>query len=49
VMRPPRLRVGEEGADLIEAAGFVDSPTHTWGLITTRAHPAGATSIDWVG
>jgi subtilisin family serine protease len=28
---------GEEGADLIEAAGFLDSPTHTWGLIATRA------------
>jgi hypothetical protein len=28
---------GEEGTDLIEAAGFVDSPTHTWGLIATRA------------
>jgi subtilisin family serine protease len=28
---------GEEGADLIEAAGFVDSPSHTWGLIATRS------------
>ncbi len=28
---------GEEGTDLIEAAGFIDSPTHTWGLIATRA------------
>lgn len=27
----------EEGADLIEAAGFVDNPTHTWGLIVTRS------------
>ena len=32
--RPPE---GEESADLIEAAGFVDNPTHTWGLIATRA------------
>ena len=28
---------GEEDADLIEAAGFVDSPSHTWGLIATRS------------
>jgi hypothetical protein len=28
---------GEEYADLIEAAGFVDSPSHTWGLIATRS------------
>jgi len=28
---------GEEGADLIEAAGFVDSPTHTWGLTATKS------------
>lgn len=28
---------GEEVADLIEAAGFVDSSTHTWGLAATRA------------
>jgi subtilisin family serine protease len=27
----------EEGADLIEAAGYVDSSTHTWGLIATKA------------
>lgn len=27
----------EDGADMIEAAGFVDSRTHTWGLIATRA------------
>jgi subtilisin family serine protease len=31
---PPR---GEEGSDLIEAAGFVNSPSHTWGLIATKA------------
>jgi len=28
---------GEEYADLIEAAGFIDSPSHTWGLIATRS------------
>ncbi len=27
----------EEGADLIDAAGLADSPTHTWGLIATKA------------
>jgi subtilisin family serine protease len=28
---------GEEGSDLIEAAGFVNSLTHTWGLLATKA------------
>ena len=28
---------GEGGTDLIEAAAFLNSPTHTWGLIATRA------------
>lgn len=28
---------GENSDDLIEAAGFVDSLTHTWGLVATRA------------
>ena len=32
--RPPE---DEQNADLIEAAGFIDNPTHTWGLIATRA------------
>lgn len=26
-----------EAPDLIEATGFIDSPTHTWGLIATKA------------
>ena len=28
---------GEGDTDLIEAAAFLDSPTHTWGLIATKA------------
>jgi hypothetical protein len=28
---------GEDDPDLIQAAAFLDSPTHTWGLIATKA------------
>jgi subtilisin family serine protease len=28
---------GEEDSELIDVAGFVDSPTHTWGLLATKA------------
>ena len=40
---------GEEDADLIEAAGFVDSPSHTWGLIDSATFCFNDPVLDLVG